>query len=103
MTGKWPENDIDHINVARGDNRFSNLREATRSENLRNRGAQKNNTSGFKGVSWQKSSRKWDARINIHGKVVHLGYFDDPEDAYQAYCQAAKELHGEFYNIGGSK
>jgi len=100
MTGQWPDTDIDHINGIKGDNRICNLREATRSQNGRNRGANKNNTSGYKGVCWHKSIQKWMSRITISGDIKFLGYFDAPEEAYLAYCEAAKEYHGEFSNTG---
>jgi len=99
ITGEWPKDSIDHINEIKHDNRFFNLREATRSQNMMNRGALKNNTSGLKGVSLKKSSGKWRARVGIRGKSKHLGYFNNPEDAYKAYCEAAKKLHGEFANF----
>lgn len=100
MASEWPEDCIDHINGIKDDNRISNLREATKSENLRNRGAQKNNKSGFKGVYRHKSNQKWASQITINGKQKTIGYFDNPEDAYQAYCKATEELHGEFANGG---
>ena len=96
--GKWPEDMIDHINGFKDDNRIENLREATRSENFCNRTKYNNNTSGIKGVCWHKISKKWQARIRINNKNKHLGLFDSPEEAYEAYCKAAKELHGEFAN-----
>lgn len=99
-TGKWPTRNIDHINGIKNDNRLSNLREATTSENGMNRGMQANNTSGYKGVSWCKYKRKWVAtiRVNRVGKI--LGRFASPEDAYEAYCKAVKSFHGEFANDG---
>ena len=90
---------IDHINGNGLDNRRANLRTATDSENQRNRGAQKNSTSGFKGVSLEKKGGKWRAKINVNKKVHHLGYHDTPEIAYAVYCEAAKKHHGEFANV----
>lgn len=87
---------VDHVNCNPLDNRRCNLRLATNSQNQRNRGSNKNNKSGFKGVSWRVSRQKWLAQIEIDGKGKHLGYFDTPEDAAQAYDKAARELHGEF-------
>ena len=77
-----------------------NLRACANSENLRNRGAQANNKCGFKGVSWRKDCGKWRADIMADGKRKHLGHFKTPEEAHQAYCAAAIELHGEFANVG---
>ncbi len=87
---------IDHIDGNGQNNNPANLRLATNSENMRNRGATKINTSGFKGVDWRKQSQNWRALIRHHGKLRHLGLFDTPEEAHAAYVRAAKELHGEF-------
>jgi hypothetical protein len=94
--GEWPKSELDHINGIKNDNRLCNLREVTRSQNMQNCGKYLNNTSGFKGVSWNKQSNKWKAQICISGKHKHLGSFDTPEEASIAYQLAAKELHGEF-------
>lgn len=91
---------VDHIDGNRLDNRRANLRVATKSENGRNRGRQRNNTSGFKGVTWEKERGKWVAAIMVGGKQAKLGRFDTPEEAYAAYCTAARELHGKFANTG---
>lgn len=96
MTGEWPEADIDHINGDRADNRFANLREATRSQNNFNAGPQKNNTSGRKGVCWNKRASKWQASIKKNNIQIYLGVFGSIDAAASAYEQAAKELHGEF-------
>lgn len=88
--------DIDHINGIKSDNRAENLRVASRRQNLWNKGKDRTNTSGYKGVSYQKYRNKWRASIRRYGRLVHLGYFDDPELAHMAYCKAAAELHGEF-------
>jgi hypothetical protein len=91
--------DTDHINGNKLDNRKSNLRSATKSENMCNRGKPKNNTSGFKGVYWHNQNKKWYARIELHSKGQHLGYFSTPELAAEAYNAAAVSLHGEFANL----
>jgi len=96
MTGEWPKDQIDHINGVKNDNRWSNIRLATGSQNMANRPKGSKNTSGFKGVSWNKKSNKWRVKITKHHKEYYLGFFDDPEEGYKAYCKAAKELHGEF-------
>jgi HNH endonuclease/AP2 domain len=90
--------EVDHVNKDKLDNRRQNLRLASKSQNARNRGANKNNTSGFKGVSWNKRDNKWQALIRVHLKKKFLGYFDDPTEAAKAYDKAAKELHEEFAN-----
>ncbi len=94
----WPLNDIDHIDGNKSNNKIANLREATRSENLYNRGNRKDNTSGYKGVCFDKRSGKYRAYININGKQKSLGYHYTAEKASEAYKLAAKELHKEFYN-----
>lgn len=99
-TGSWPINCIDHVNGDPSDNRIGNLREATHSQNQHNRVAYKNNTSGYKGVSWNKGACKWQASIRLRGKLRNLGMFNCPKEAHAAYCRAAKELHGEFANGG---
>jgi len=101
MTDDFPPNQIDHINGKTDDNRWSNLRICTQSQNKANSGKHKNNTSGYKGVCWRKDNKKWTAGICHEGKRFHLGFFDDKEDAAMAYNKAAVELHGEFYHTNG--
>ncbi|MCI0598744.1 MAG: HNH endonuclease [Beijerinckiaceae bacterium] len=96
MAGAWPKDEIDHVNMDCADNRFENLREATRSQNQANIRAQSNNTSGFKGVCWHKRDRRWEAKIMVCGRKKHLGYFDTPKAAHAAYVAAAKLHFKEF-------
>ena len=98
--GTWPKNDVDHVNGDRADNRIANLREATRSENIRNSRISSSNTSGLKGVSWSKASKRWRSSINVNGKLHYLGLFDSADEAHDAYTEAAKKHHGEFANSG---
>ena len=93
----WPKELIDHINGNTADNTLTNLRECTILQNSQNRSKPKNNTSGFKGVSFYKKLDKWVAHLGINGTQKHLGYYVTPEEASEAYNKAAKELHGEFY------
>lgn len=95
-TGGWPEQQIDHVNGLRGSNRRVNLREATTSENVRNRGPQANSAGGVKGVTWEKRRKRWRATIKIHGRQKYLGQFATLEDARAAYDRAAVEMHGQF-------
>jgi hypothetical protein len=99
VTGEWPIGDLDHINGDTADNRFSNLREATESQNLANARMPANNTSGFKGVSWHKHTRKWVASIGLNGKVKSLGYFATRERAFIEYIFAAWRYFGDFAKI----
>lgn len=94
--GEWPSLDLDHINGDKTDNRISNLREATLSENKRNTKMYRNNKCGFKGVHWSKSSAAWSSRIGYKGVQIALGKFETPEAAHAAYCEAAKIYHGKF-------
>ena len=87
---------VDHINGNTLDNRRSNLRLATQAQNQCNRGPQKNNTSGFKGVTFNKRCGAFAAKITVAGKRKFLGYFDTPQAAHTAYCIAAAAHHGAF-------
>lgn len=91
----------DHIDHNGLNNQRSNLRVCSRSENMFNQRVHSNNTSGYKGVSWNKVARKWDARIAFHGKRLLIGYFDTIEDASRAYDSAAQRLHGDFAVLNG--
>lgn len=92
MTGRWPNDQIDHINGNPFDNRWSNLREATCSMNNRNRSS--SGKSGLKGVC--PSGRKWTASIRVDGNVIHLGAFPTKGLAAVARAKAAIRYHGEF-------
>jgi hypothetical protein len=87
---------IDHINGIPSDNRIENLRLATNSQNLANRGKPKNNTSGYKGVYLHNQTKKWVASIKHLGKKYALGCFAKPEDAHNAYKAASLRLNQEF-------
>lgn len=95
MTGEWPEQ-IDHINGNPKDNRWINLRKATNTQNSRNSRKPKNNTSGYKGVSFIPRLNKYRATIMVNRKSVHLGCFSDPKEAAAAYNDAALDHFGEF-------
>ena len=97
--GEWPALQVDHVNGDRADNRLSNLRLATRHENEQNRGRTSANTSGFKGVFWDKSRGKWLAAIGTGGRLKNLGRFATPQEAYSVYCAAAARLHGSFARV----
>lgn len=77
-----------------------NLRMATQSEQNCNHRRPSNNTSGYKGVSWDKSVSRWLAKISVRKTHHRLGYFDTPELAYAAYCAAAELYHGKFACLG---
>lgn len=97
VVAKTPENkSTDHINGIRLDNRKENLRHCTMIENMRNRGKQNNNTSGYKGVFWSIRAKRWRAQIVVKRKAIHLGLFDTPEDASVAYKEAEKKYFEDF-------
>ena len=87
---------VDHRNGNRLDCRRFNLRCATHSQNQRNKGLQKNNTSGYKGVRFNIRANRWKAQIKVNGKMKHCGYHSTAQAAHEAYCKAAEEFHGEF-------
>lgn len=90
---------IDHLDGTRYNNRIENLRLCTFQQNHFNRGKQSNNKSGFKGVSWHKQKAKWVAQIKIEGRNKFLGFFMDPEKAYEKYCEMAIKHYGEFAKL----
>jgi len=91
--GVWPENELDHNNRVRHDNRLINLRLADRYVNTQNTGLQRNNVSGARGVGWHKAIQKWRARISVNNKMMYLGYYDNFEQAKAAYNIAAHKHH----------
>lgn len=100
MEGYFPELFLDHINRIKNDNRWDNLREVSPSCNQRNTGINKNNTSGVKGVFWFPDSKKWVSRIKVFGKLNHLGYFENFNDAVKARWEA--EVKYEFPNCNST-
>ena len=92
---------IDHIDGDGSNNRLSNLRLATHTENMRNIGKASRNTSGFKGVSWHKQRQKWTVRAKAGGKNLYLGLFDTAAEAAAAYDAAIGKIHGEFGRTNG--
>ena len=89
---------VDHIDNNIQNNNLINLRWATKSQNSQNRSMSTRNTSGVKGVSWNKNTNKWRADICINGKSIHLGSFLNKDDAINIRVQRAKDEFGEFIN-----
>jgi len=87
---------VDHKKRNPLDNRRSKLRLCSHAENHYNMEKPKNNTSGFKGICWDKNRNKWLARLEVNGKRIHVGRFDSIADAIPEYNEAAKKHHGEF-------
>lgn len=90
---------IDHINHDRLDNRRENLRICTNAENRRNQRRSKANTSGYKGVTWDKKFDKWKAQIGFEGKQIFISYSDDKHEAARKYNEKAVELFGEYARL----
>lgn len=86
---------VDHINRCRIDNRRGNLRYVEDNENARNSATPKNNTSGYRGVSWNTKGN-WGVQIRVNTKIIRLGTFIDKEEAARVYDSAAIKYHGEF-------
>jgi hypothetical protein len=97
--GVWPDGEIDHINGDRADNRISNLRDVTRSENARNAAKPRTNRSGVVGVNWRTSKGKWRAYISEGDRTTHLGYFDDFSEAVNV--RIAEERRRGFHENHG--
>jgi hypothetical protein len=100
-TGEWPHQ-VDHRDGNPLNNRWSNLRECTQSQNLMNaRKHRRKNpcSSKYKGVWFMKSTKKWIAEIHVNGKKRHLGCFLSEDEAAIARSQAASTLHGEFARV----
>lgn len=91
---------VDHKNGIRDDNRISNLREAGKAENGWNATKRVDNTSGVKGVSFNKIHNRWQARVTVRGKVINLGWYRDLSEAEAARQILAEIHHGEFFNAG---
>jgi hypothetical protein len=100
VTGSFPEFELDHINKNKSDNRFVNLRIATRQQNIQNTKIRKDNSSGYRGVYFCKQTKKWRARAYWNKKSISLGLHDSKELASNAYKEFAIKNHNEFYSGG---
>lgn len=99
MRGEFPEGFVDHINRDKDDNRWANLRAATGTQNMGNTGVARSNTSGHRGVVWDRRAGKWRARIRINGRLINIGSFSDISEAADAYATEARKHFGEFSPI----
>lgn len=95
--GQCPEY-IDHIDGDNVNNRIENLREATKQQNGWNRGKNRNNTTGYKGVYFNKRLGKYRASVYLSGKVLHAGHYATAEEAHLAYCDKLREVSGEYFH-----
>lgn len=91
--GAFPIVELDHINQNRSDNRIANLRVVNKSENQQNTFAPATNTSGVKGVYWNKAAKKWQAQLCVKGQLIYLGVFSCLDTAAAAYSNAVSSLH----------
>jgi hypothetical protein len=93
VNGAFPSRQIDHINRVKADNRICNLREALPWENQQNHPMHSSNTSGVVGVNWSRHAKKWRAQIKHNGRNLHLGYYENMEDAIVARAMAKAKYH----------
>ncbi len=100
--GHFPKDNIDHINGNKKDNRIINLRDVTSLINHKNMSIDKRNKSGKTGVTWHKLSKKWIANISVDKRLVHLGYFENIEDAIKVR-QEAENKYSFHMNHGRDK
>lgn len=96
IAGEWPERMIDHRDHNGFNNKWENLRLADHSENGCNARMRADNKTGFRGVSWNKRDRKWQAMITCNNRQTNLGVHDTPEIAAMVYDEAARRMHGSF-------
>jgi hypothetical protein len=99
IEGYLPES-VDHIDGNPSNNSWNNLRKATLNQNQHNRKISVNNTSGVKGVWWDKARRKWHVELMTYGIKTHLGRYSTLEEATKVITLARNEMHGEFANHG---
>jgi|SRR5882724_4046405 len=93
QTGDWPKLFVDHKDGNPSNNRWNNLREATHTQNMRNRKPQRN-VCGYKGVF--RKNRTFRAKITVNYRPIYLGRYKTAEEAALAYNEASKKYHGEF-------
>ena len=99
MTSQWPSTGIDHKDQDQTNDRWENLRLADQSQNMANGKLRRDNTSGVRGVSWNKEKGKWEAYVIWKGKQHKCGYFADLEEAKEARDAKALQLHGAFAQL----
>lgn len=99
VTGQEPEDQIDHMDNDRLNNRWDNLRPASNSQNVQNARLRSDNKSGIKGVCWEPSHKAWKVYISVEGKQRVLGRFKSIDAAKQIRLAAAEKLHGEFMRV----
>ncbi|MDD4242820.1 MAG: HNH endonuclease [Bacilli bacterium] len=98
MEGAFPPEQVDHIDNNKLNNCWDNLRHANMYQNAQNKPIGLSNTSGVKGVCWDKHNNRWKASIDYNGKVKHVGLFKDKKDAIDAIIEFRNKKHLEFAN-----
>ncbi|MFY4006015.1 HNH endonuclease [Achromobacter denitrificans] len=95
MTNEWPAGVVDHINGHKSDDRFSNLRDVSKTVNGQNQrtATRKNRSTGLLGATFDKRKQKFRADISVNGKAKHIGYYDTAMEAHLAYIERKRELH----------
>ena len=103
QTGEWPDGELDHVDRDGSNNRWANIRRATRAQNGANREVQSNNKLGLKGVfkTKQRRPKSYVAKIQVAGGQKCIGYYETAEEASAAYLTEAKKHYGEFAINGG--
>lgn len=96
MTGEWPPQQMDHRDLDKANNRWSNLRLATRSQNQQNRRSHRDSASAYKGVYYRKERGTWISLIRVDGRLLTLGTFQSEIEAARAYDAAARKHFGAF-------
>jgi hypothetical protein len=99
MTGSDPDDQIDHKNTDRLNNRWENLRPVENGQNIQNSNVRKDNLSGVKGIHWDASHKKWRAVLRVNGKTIRLGRFSSKDDAANVIANARLSEHGEFARL----
>lgn len=100
LTGATGRDHVDHVDGNGLNCRRSNMRLATHTENMRNSRRRRDNSSGVKGVTFDKWTGRWQAKISVDGRTVHLGRFSSIEAAAEAYRKGSEKYHGEFGRFG---
>ncbi len=103
IMGNPPGKIVDHRNGDTFDCRKENLRVCTTSQNNQNSTIGRHNTSGYKGVSWVRKSRRWKAQIRVNKRCIHLGEFVDKIDASLSYDAAAREYFGDYARVNHAR
>lgn len=93
--GVWPHR-VDHLNGKRDDNRIANLRLATQEQNMANQTITKRTKSGLRGITQERKTKKWMARVRVGAVTHYLGLFSTKEEAHAAWSVKAQEVWGEF-------